>query len=159
MKHRYSIILAPIDGSESSFASITYAMYLARAFGSQLIALHVVPPNWSPSYFLGKSINEYDDYPIPIRAGLDGYRKEVQGWFNRISESCEKNMVSLKIDVVSSHSVSTSIAGSIAEYAESENVDLVVIGTRGRSNIKRMTLGSVALNVVSYTHCPVLVVK
>lgn len=159
MKHRYSIILAPIDGSESSFASITYAMYLARAFGSQLIALHVVPPNLSPSYFLGKSINEYDDYPISIRAGLDEYRKEVQGWFNRISESCEKNIVTLKIDVVSSHSVSTSIAGSIAEYAESENVDLVVIGTRGRSNIKRMTLGSVALNVVSYTHCPVLVVK
>lgn len=112
-----------------------------------------------PSYFLGKSIREYDDYPISIRAGLDEYRKEVQGWFNRISESCEKNMVSLKIDVVSSHSVFTSIAGSIAEYAESENVDLVVIGTRGRSNIKKMTLGSVALNAVSYTHCHVLVVK
>ena len=102
---------------------------------------------------------EYDDYPIPIRATLTEYRNEVQGWFSMISESCETNKVALRIDVVSSHSVSTSIAGSKAEYAESEGVDLIMIGTRGKSNIKRMTLGSVALNVVPYTHYPVLVVK
>ena len=70
----------------------------------------------------------------------------------------DKN-VALKIDVVSSHSSSTSVAGSIADYAEGKSVDLIVIGTRGRSNIKSMTLGSVALNVVTYTHCPVIVVK
>lgn len=159
MKHSYSIILVPIDGSESSFASVNYAMDLARNFGSKLIALHIVPPNLSPAYFLGKSASEYDDYPITIRTTLTEYRKEVQGWFDRINKSCEKNKVALRIDVVSSHSLSTSIAGSIAEYAESEDVNLIVIGTRGGSNIKRMTLGSVALNVVTYTHCPVLVVK
>jgi hypothetical protein len=95
-------------------------MDLARNFGSKLIALHIVPPNLSPAYFLGESASEYDDYPITIRATLTEYRKEVQGWFDRISKSCEKNKVALRIDVVSSHSISTSIAGSIAEYAESE---------------------------------------
>jgi len=159
MKHSYCIILVPIDGSESSFVSVNYAMDLGRNFGSKLIALHIVPPNLSPPYFLGESACEYDDYPITIRATLTECRKEVQGWFDRISKSCEKNKVALRIDVVSSHSLSMSIAGSIAEYAESEDVDLIVIGTRGGSNIKRMTLGSVALNVVTYTHCPVLVVK
>lgn len=159
MKHSYSIILVPIDGSESSFASINHAMNLARNFGSKLIALHIVPPNLSPAYFLGKSSSEYDDYPIVIKATLAEYRKEVQGWFDNISESCDNNEIALRIDVVSAHSLSTSIAGSIAEYAESEGVDLIVIGTRGRTNIKRMTLGSVALNVVTYTHCPVLVIK
>lgn len=94
-----------------------------------------------------------------IKATLAEYRKEVQGWFDNISESCDNNEIALRIDVVSAHSLSTSIAGSIAEYAESEGVDLIVIGTRGRTNIKRMTLGSVALNVVTYTHCPVLVIK
>lgn len=54
MKHIYSIILAPIDGSESSFVSINYAIDLANGFSSQLIALHIVPPNLSPAYFLGR---------------------------------------------------------------------------------------------------------
>lgn len=137
MKHSYSIILVPIDGSESSFASINHAMNLARNFGSKLIALHIVPPNLSSAYFLGKSSSEYDDYPIVIKATLAEYRKEVQGWFDNISESCDNNEIALRIDVVSAHSLSTSIAGSIAE---SEGVDLIVIGTRGRTNIKRMTL-------------------
>ena len=159
MKHSYSVILTPIDGSESSFASINYAMDLARNFGSQLIALHIVPPNLSPSYFLGEAVSEYDNYPTSIRATLSEYRKEVQEWFSRIIKSCEADKVALKVDVVSLRTPSTSIAGSIAEYAERECVDLIVIGTWGRSNIKRMTLGSVASNVVTYTHCPVLVVK
>ncbi|MGA7370826.1 MAG: universal stress protein [Nitrososphaeraceae archaeon] len=132
MKLSYSIILVPIDGSESSFVSVKYAIDLDRNFGSKLIALHTT---------------------------LTWYRKEVQGWFDRISESCKKNKVALTIGVVSSHSLSASIAGSIAEYAESEDVDLIVIGTRGGPEIKRMTLGSVALNVVTYMHCPVLTVK
>jgi nucleotide-binding universal stress UspA family protein len=61
MKHSYSIVLSPIDGSESSVASINYVMDLARNFGSQLIALHILPPNLSPAYFLEKSVSEYDD--------------------------------------------------------------------------------------------------
>jgi nucleotide-binding universal stress UspA family protein len=96
MKLSYSIILVPIDDSESSFASVKYAIDLARNFGTKLIALHIVPPNLSPAYFLGKSATEYADYPITIRATLTGYRKEVQGWFDTIS--CEKNKVALTID-------------------------------------------------------------
>lgn len=114
MKHSYSVILVPIDGSKSSFASINYAMYLARNFGSQLIALHIVPPNLSPSYFLGESVSEYDNYPTSIRATLSEYRKEVQGWFSRIIKSCEADKVALKVDVVNLRTPSMSIAGSIA---------------------------------------------
>lgn len=57
MKHSYSIILVPIDGSESSFASINHAMNLARNFGSKLIALHIVPPNLSPAYLENPQVN------------------------------------------------------------------------------------------------------
>jgi nucleotide-binding universal stress UspA family protein len=44
-------------------------------------------------------------------------------------------------------------------YAEEEKVDLITIGTRGRTGIIRMLLGSVASAVVTYAHCPVMVVK
>jgi nucleotide-binding universal stress UspA family protein len=45
------------------------------------------------------------------------------------------------------------------EYAEKENIDLIVLGTKGRSGFKKLLLGSVASGVVTYAHCPVLVVK
>ena len=52
-----------------------------------------------------------------------------------------------------------SVEGAILNYAESENLDLIVIGTRGRSGITRMLLGSVASEVVTYATCPVMAVK
>ena len=53
----------------------------------------------------------------------------------------------------------TSSAKSIVEYAEERNMDLIVIGTRGMTGIKKMLLGSTATGVVTYAHCPVLIVK
>ncbi len=52
-----------------------------------------------------------------------------------------------------------SVTGSIVEYAERENMDLIVIGTRGRSAFKRLLLGSIASGVVTHAHCPVMVVR
>ena len=51
------------------------------------------------------------------------------------------------------------IAGGIVDYAEENDINLIVIGTRGRSGFKKLLLGSVASHVVTYAHCPILVVK
>ncbi len=48
---------------------------------------------------------------------------------------------------------------AIVEYAEKEDVDLIVLGTKGKTGLKRILLGSVALGVVTHATCPVLVVK
>ena len=47
----------------------------------------------------------------------------------------------------------------IIEYAQQENIDLIVIGTRGRSGFRKLLLGSTASGVVTYSNCPVLVSK
>jgi nucleotide-binding universal stress UspA family protein len=52
-----------------------------------------------------------------------------------------------------------SIVGEIVDYAEREDIDLIVIGTRETSGLKKMLLGSVASGVVTYATCPVLLVK
>jgi nucleotide-binding universal stress UspA family protein len=49
--------------------------------------------------------------------------------------------------------------GEIIQYADQENIDLIVIGTRGRSGVKKLLLGSTASGVVTYADCPVLVTK
>ena len=52
-----------------------------------------------------------------------------------------------------------SVIGSIIDYATTKNIDLVVIGTRGRTGLKRFLMGSVANGVVQHTHCSVLLVR
>jgi nucleotide-binding universal stress UspA family protein len=51
------------------------------------------------------------------------------------------------------------VSSIIINHAESENVNLIVVGNRGKRGFKRMLLGSVASDIVTYAHCPVLVVK
>jgi nucleotide-binding universal stress UspA family protein len=62
---------------------------------------------------------------------------------------------------VSTKVILTGIAvyGEIIQYADQENIDLIVIGTRGRSGVKKLLLGSTASGVVTYADCPVLVTK
>jgi len=52
-----------------------------------------------------------------------------------------------------------SVATTIMEYAESENVDLIIVGSRGRTSFKKLLLGSVSSNVIKNAHCAVLVVR
>jgi nucleotide-binding universal stress UspA family protein len=52
-----------------------------------------------------------------------------------------------------------SIEAAIVNFAEEEKADLIVVGTRGRTGFSKQLLGSVASGVVTYAHCPVLVVK
>jgi nucleotide-binding universal stress UspA family protein len=52
-----------------------------------------------------------------------------------------------------------SAADSIVNFAESKKADLIVIGTKGRTGLKRLLLGSVASGVVTHASCPVLVTR
>ena len=49
--------------------------------------------------------------------------------------------------------------GAIIDYAERGNVDLIVLGTRGRSGFKKMLLGSATTGIVTYATCPIMIVK
>ena len=87
---------------------------------------------------------------------LEKCRQEFQPWFDKIKEKVYNDKIQLKTDLILTPA---SIVGAIIDYAEHEKVDLIVIGTRGRSGFKKMLLGSIASGVVTYAHCPVMVVK
>jgi nucleotide-binding universal stress UspA family protein len=84
------------------------------------------------------------------------HKKAFLEWLDSTKRKCEKEGVQTEIKVIGGPSP---VSSSIVNYAENENVDLIVVGTRGRSGFKRLLLGSVASGVVTYAHCPVLVVK
>jgi nucleotide-binding universal stress UspA family protein len=52
-----------------------------------------------------------------------------------------------------------SVVSDIVGYAKVNNVDLIVIGSRGMAGFKKLLIGSVASGVLTYAHCPVLIVK
>jgi nucleotide-binding universal stress UspA family protein len=71
---------------------------------------------------------------------LEEERKEAQQWLDKVA-----NMVSEKgknINFKSQIEKSMSVEGAIVSYAEEENIDLIVIGTRGRSGFTKLLLGS-----------------
>ena len=77
----------------------------------------------------------------------------------KVKENANSNKVMLQTKVSLVPYTETSTAGAIINYAEQNHIELIVIGTRGHSGLKKMLLGSVALVVLTYSHCPVMVIK
>ncbi|MDW3627272.1 MAG: universal stress protein [Nitrososphaeraceae archaeon] len=51
------------------------------------------------------------------------------------------------------------VYGEILQYAEQNSINLIVIGTKGKSGFKKLLLGSIASDIVTYSNCPILVTK
>jgi nucleotide-binding universal stress UspA family protein len=85
---------------------------------------------------------------------IDEIKEEEEQTNNNDNKNIYK--IQLKTEVILA---TKPIVGEIVDYAERENIDLIVIGTRGRTGLKKMLLGTVASGVVTYATCPVLVVK
>lgn len=78
---------------------------------------------------------------------------EAQNWLKDITKKIDLEIVT---EVIIAEE---SIVSEIIEFAERENIDLIIMGTRGRTGFKKLLLGSVASGVVNFAHCPVLVIR
>ena len=143
-------ILVPVDGSEFSTRALEYAVQIVKRFNSKLTALHIVPSLIRYDFFMSKKDYETN---TPFNQVLQFAYMEAQKWFE---DAREKIDVEFKTDVIIAEE---SIVKEIIEYSERENMDLIVIGTRGRTGFKKLFLGSVASGVLNFAHCPVLVVR
>lgn len=149
IKGRFSTILVGIDGSESSIDAADYAIEMAKKDGAQVIALTV---NRIPLSSYGLATPQEE-----VKQSKDNEEmQEFKEWLDKISQNAKQNSVQLKKEIINSQ---MSVEAAIVEYAESEGVDLIVVGTRGNSGIKNMLIGSIASGVVKYATCPVMVVK
>jgi len=147
-KINFARILAAIDGSEISMSAVDCAIQMAKKHNSQVIALHVIKIHIATAYLLAPSDT--------LRQLNNKDNQELIKWFEPIETKAKENNVKLKTEVVESI---MSEVGAIVTYAEHEDVDLIIIGSRGRSGFKKLLLGSTASGVVTYATCPVLVVK
>lgn len=140
-------ILVPIDGSECSLNAAKYAIKLAKDENARLFCIHVI----------GSVPYGYTSSPPAIDQYFKDLQEKVQSWFDKVRNMASNEGISeLKTETFTNVK---SIIESIIDYAVDKDIDLIVIGTRGRTGIKRFLMGSVANGVVQHAHCPVLLVR
>jgi nucleotide-binding universal stress UspA family protein len=159
---KLSKILVAVDGSEESMHTANYAIDMAIKYNAELIAIHVVSRKLLGfEYTPQPQLFDLPATPSSVDKIVEMSKQEAERWLDTIKQQLfyhEPNKeVKLKTEAIIA--VKPSIVGQIVDYAHQENVDLIAVGTRGRSGFKRLLLDSVALSVVTYSHCPVMVTK
>jgi universal stress protein A len=139
-------ILFATDFSEGSSSSLPYAVSIARQYGAKLYFVHVIYDVVKTSgwYVPHVSMDElYRDMEKNAKAQLEkSFLEEIRGYK-------DVEHVVLKGTPYE----------EISRFAEENKIDLIVIGTHGRTGLDRMLFGSTAEQVVRYAPCPVLTVR
>ncbi len=138
----YKKILVPTDGSEFAKKAQKQALFLAKVSGAEIIAVSVTENN----FVQGLPLN---DEVFQLNQILNERSVENLKEFDKLNED------SIKISHVIREG---SPARVILEVAKDENVDLIVMGSSGKSGFDRFIMGSVADKVVNSAKCAVLVV-
>jgi nucleotide-binding universal stress UspA family protein len=141
-------ILVAVDGSKASISAAIYAIEMAEKIGASLTVISIISPATYMDFgyaTVGKT-----------KQSETRELKKVQGELDNIKQKAKANGVTVKTDIIVKY---TSAVKEITGYAEKHKIGLIVTGSRGMSGFKKMLLGSVASGVVTYSHCPVLVVK
>lgn len=143
-------ILTAIDGSNPSLKASTFAIDLAKRFDAELIVLHVIDPRYKElEIALSPRPGKFKEIATRV---MEHGEKIVETVRHKASEM----NVNVKTDVISDF---TSVTKDILEYAKVNKVDVIVVGSRGMTGFKKLLVGSVATGLVTYSNCPVVVVK
>ncbi len=137
----FSRILVPVDGSRYAENAIRHASDLAGKYGSSVTLIHVVATRVYAMAEVGVLISKDLE-----KEGMEILRKS-QELASSLGISANTRLVS------------GVPAEEILRFAESEKFDLIVMGSRGLSEVKAFLLGSVSDKVSHHARCPVLIVR
>ena len=137
-----------MDGSDASIDASNYAIDMAKKFEASLTVLFIV----APAVYI-----DFGYANVGTTNEIESTKKKLaQNEVDKVNEKATEKGVTVRTDVLIKH---ISVVKEIVEYAEKYKIDLIIMGSRGMTGFKKMLLGSVASGVVTYAHCPVLVVK
>ncbi|MDH3734943.1 MAG: universal stress protein, partial [Gemmatimonadota bacterium] len=127
-------ILLPTDFSPHANAALSHALKFAHAYGGEIHLFHVQMP-------LGPTSPLIDEYPDD---------SEARAALTQIDTGGIVDVRQMRRGVT--------IGPTIVDYADEQDIDLIVMGSHGRRGVPRLLMGSVAEEVVRSAECPVLVV-
>ncbi len=134
-------ILAAVDGSDASMHAIRKALEIADAMGGELTLAHVVPHVFVPA-------------EVPFDSGRL-VEEALRGGELLLTETAKE----LGRPAMSRVCLKGAPGEALAEFADSGNFDLVVVGSKGRGAVSRMLVGSTTDRLVHICRKPVLVVR
>lgn len=147
-------ILVAVDGSTTSKKAAMKAIEMAKKYESELIFISVArsPERMVSTGSGGFGSSGYGDYDLyKVSEDLTNYQKHILDQL-----VSELDLTGIKTE---KHILVGTPGEEIVDFAEKADVDMIVIGRRGYSRIKRFFVGSVSHRVVSEAHCPVVVIN
>jgi len=147
-KKTFSKILVAINESSKTVdKAVNYATRIAKDYDAILVVLYVVRTDTNVGSATPQS------HVIDFKIQAEKYLADVLEKIHKHNGT--EKIVKVKTEIIAS----IKIANAIAHYAKDKNIDLIVVGPRGRSKLKSLILGSVTSDVVRLANCPVLTVK
>lgn len=140
---RFHTILHPTDFSVGSNVAFQYACDLARDYDIPLVIISVIQPVVTRGIAMEGIVLPYDFTELEAAAQKELDELQPVGPGVRVEKWLRQGPP----------------ASTIVEAANERKVDLIVMGTHGRTGIGRLLIGSVAEEVIRKAHCPVLTVK
>jgi len=137
----YEKILVPLDGSELAEVSLPYAEELSTKLGSEITLIYLSPSEDNPYYNVRKLY-------------LDKIVSTTTGDCEKLRKKPEAGAIKIK-----SAMLVGSVAEEIVNYADKEDMGLIVMATHGRSGIKKWAMGSVASKIIAATRRPVMLIR
>ena len=140
-------ILVPIDSSETSYAAVDQAVQLAKTFNGKITVVQVMTldPYIAAEYITAAQTNDLIER---ARTSIQSTLEEAKAKFSAEGLQVEARLLEGQV-----------IHQEIINAAKETNADLIVIGSHGRTGLKKLFLGSVAQNILGDTGVPVLVVR
>jgi nucleotide-binding universal stress UspA family protein len=146
-----SKILVPTDGSKQAKKSVEYAAELARQIGATITLVSVV----DKSAFIPQAIPSAATSAYVMEPLENILRRAAEAYIQDAEKICRKFEIQTRAVIRSGHPVV-----EIIKEAQKSKVDLIVIGSNGKSALKAAVLGSVTFGIISKeTKTPVLVVR
>lgn len=146
MFHFYSRILVAYDGSNLSQKALDNATEIAKQ--NPDIEIHVVTV-----YNAATELANYGVYNVDL---INGLREETEKMLTDVETSWADKKLPNKF---STHILEGHTGKQIVDFANKQNCELIIIGSRGLSGFKELFLGSVSHYVVQNANCPVFIVK
>jgi nucleotide-binding universal stress UspA family protein len=142
-------ILLSIDGSDHAKRATQVAIGLASSYKAGIVIISVVSP---PGLYISGPVGGPADLADYYQIGTEGAKSAIASAM-ALAKSAGVDARSKVIQPAAS------VVEGIVDYASSEKIDLIVVGTRGLGGFKKMLLGSVSSGVVANSPCSVLVVR
>jgi nucleotide-binding universal stress UspA family protein len=154
----YNRILGPLDGSKLSECSLEHIKSIATGCHvSEVILLMVLEPV-VPPFSETATKQAIEEMAKRWREAEKQSKQKVESYLAKVADSLKKEGVAVQT-VAAPAKTGQSAAEIILDFADNNNVDLIIMSTHGRSGVSRWAFGSVTDRVVRHAKSPVLTIS